>query len=281
MRQALQQVAREVASASPEPAKAPAGFRRNTENDEAPPSSARPPERGVHALSAARQLDLASHQQWVTRMAHRLASRLPSCVQVDDLVQAGMIGLMDAMTRYDESQGATLETFAASRVQGAMLDELRANDWVPRGVRRSQRRIESAISRAEQELGRAASEGEIAEAMGVPLGEYQLLLRDARGAQLIHYDEFDGDDAGESYLGRVAACEECGPGERYEDRCLREAVVAAIENLPERERQLMGLYYDEELTMREIAEVFGVTESRVCQLHTQAVARLRVAMDRS
>jgi RNA polymerase sigma factor for flagellar operon FliA len=234
--------------------------------------------RTMHGLAAAQQLELASHMQWVTRMAHRLASRLPSSVQVDDLVQAGMIGLMDAMTRYDAAQGATLETFAGSRVQGAMLDELRANDWVPRGVRKSQRRIEAAIARIEQELGRPATEGEIAGELGVSLGAYQLLLRDARGAQLIHYDEFDADEPGESYIGRVSASAECGPGERLEDQRLRESVAAAVDTLPERERQLMGLYYDEELTMREIAEVFGVTESRVCQLHAQAVARLRAAL---
>jgi RNA polymerase sigma factor for flagellar operon FliA len=263
---------------SPESPVSPELFRTSVEDRRAVPRADAPADRRLHGLSAADQLDLASHQHWVARMAHRLASRLPSCVQVDDLIQAGMMGLMDAMSRYDETQGAQLETFAAARVHGAMLDELRANDWVPRGVRKSQRRIEAAMSRTEQKLGRAASEIEIAAALGVPLGEYQLLLHEARGAQLIHYDEFDDGEPGESYLGRVSAAEEAGPDARFEERRLRESVVAAIEKLPEREKQLMGLYYDEELTMREIAEVFGVTESRVCQLHTQAVARLRAAI---
>ncbi|HEY9397141.1 MAG TPA: RNA polymerase sigma factor FliA [Burkholderiales bacterium] len=210
----------------------------------------------------------------VKRMAHHLAARLPASVQIDDLLQAGLIGLMDAAGRFEESQGVQFETYAAQRVRGAMLDELRSSDWLPRGVRKTQRQIETAISRLEQQLGRAAQEAEVAAEMGVSLNAYQTMLGEAHGAQLVHYDDSD-DDRDDNFFERHCPDDGPEPQEALHDARFRAALVTAIENLPEREKMLMGLYYEQELNFKEIAAVFGVTESRVCQLHSQAVARLR------
>lgn len=210
----------------------------------------------------------------VHRMAHHLAARLPASVQVDDLLQAGLIGLMDAATRFEEAQGVQFETFASQRVRGAMLDELRASDWLPRSVRKAQRDIETALARVEQRLGRAAQEEEVAAEMGLSLTEYQTLLGNAHGAQLLHYDDADA-ERGDDFLERHAVDESPEPPEAVHEARFRAALVEAIDNLPEREKMLMGLYYEQDLNFKEIAAVFGVTESRVCQLHSQAVARLR------
>ena len=210
----------------------------------------------------------------VKRMAHHLAARLPASVQIDDLLQAGLIGLMDAASRFEESQGVQFETFAAQRVRGAMLDELRSSDWLPRGVRKTQRTIDSAMSKIEQRLGRAAQESEIAAEMGVSLREYQEMLDDSHGGQLIYYDDSD-DDRDDMFLERHCPDDGPQPQDALHDARFRQALIAAIENLPEREKQLMGMYYEQELNFREIAAVLGVTESRICQLHSQAVSRLR------
>ncbi|MCD6674784.1 MAG: RNA polymerase sigma factor FliA [Burkholderiaceae bacterium] len=213
----------------------------------------------------------------VRRMASQLIGRLPANVEIDDLVQAGMIGLFDAMTRYETDRGAQFETFATQRVRGAMLDELRGSDWLPRSVRRNQRTIESAIHRAEQRLGRAPAEADIAEELGLPLAEYQRLLDDARGAQLVHLDDYD-DDGDEGFLDRHVAAPDVDPQEILGDSRFRHALVAAIGKLPERERLVMGMYYEQEMNLKEIGAVLGVTESRISQLHSQAVARLRTQM---
>ncbi|HEY0878317.1 MAG TPA: RNA polymerase sigma factor FliA [Zeimonas sp.] len=213
----------------------------------------------------------------VRRMASQLIGRLPANVELDDLVQAGMIGLFDAMTRYETDRGAQFETFATQRVRGAMLDELRGSDWLPRSVRRNQRTIESAIHRAEQRLGRSPGEADIAEELGVPLAEYQHLLDSARGAQLVHLDDYD-DDGEEGFLDRHVVASGVDPQEILGDSRFRHALVAAIEKLPERERLVMGMYYEQEMNLKEIGAVLGVTESRISQLHSQAVARLRTQM---
>jgi RNA polymerase sigma factor for flagellar operon FliA len=195
------------------------------------------------------------------------------------LIQAGLIGLMDAITRFEEGQGAQFETYASQRIRGSMLDELRSADWMPRGVRQAQRKIETATMKAEQKLGRSASEKEIADVMGVSLDEYQGMLFDSRGAQLVFYDDYADDGDGEGYLDRqMDGDEEANPLEMLGDHRFRETLIQAIEDLPEREKMLMGLYYEQELNFREIAAVLGVTESRVCQLHTQAVSRLKTKL---
>lgn len=211
----------------------------------------------------------------VKRLAHHLVARLPPSVQVDDLIQAGLIGLVDAISRFEHGLGAQFETYATQRIRGAMLDELRAHDWLPRGLRRAQKRIESVAARLEQRLGRPPTEPELAAEMGLGLAEYQRLLDEAHGAQILHYEDFVGEDGEERLIERESREDEPTPERTLEDSRFKAALVQAIEALPEREQLVMSLYYERELNFREIGAVIGVSESRVCQLHGQAVARLR------
>ncbi len=220
---------------------------------------------------------LKEYAPLVKRIAHHMMLKLPGSVEVDDLIQAGMMGLLDAATRYDELRGAMFETYAAQRIRGAMLDELRGADWLPRSMRRDMRRIEAAISRLQQRLGKAPSESEIARELSVSLPEYQQMLQEARGAQLIYYEDFHNED-NEDFFDRHDFNTEANPLELLQDERFRLALIQAIERLPERERQLMGMHYEQDMNLREIGEVMGVSESRVCQLHSQAVARLRTSL---
>ena len=210
----------------------------------------------------------------VKRIAYHLMAKLPASVQIDDIMQNGMIGLLDAVSRYEDGLGAQFETYAAQRIRGAMLDGLREDDWMPRSLRRDMRRVESAIQTLEQRLGRPPSETELAGEVGVPLPEYQQILQDARGHQLVYFEDFSGSED-DDFLERHIVDQDANPLGMLEDADLRRTLVKAIEDLPEREQMVMSLYYEEELNLREIGEVLGVTESRVCQLHSQAVARLR------
>ena len=211
----------------------------------------------------------------VRRMAHHLLARLPASVELDDMIQAGMMGLMDALARYEDTHGAQFETYAAQRIRGAMLDGLRDQDWLPRGVRRAQRRIDAAMQALEQTLGRAPSESELANRLGLSLADYRELLQEARGTQLVFIEDLA---EGEEGVEREGPEQNADPLARLQDKRFRKALVAAIERLPERERLVMGMYYEQELNLREIAEVLGVTESRICQLHSQAVSRLRAKL---
>jgi RNA polymerase sigma factor FliA len=213
----------------------------------------------------------------VKRIAYHMMAKLPASVQVDDLVQNGMMGLLDAMGRFEEGLGAQFETYAVQRIRGAMLDGLRENDWAPRGIRREMRRVESMIQQLEHRNGRAPSEKELADALEMPLDEYQKLLQDARGHQLLYFEDFAENDE-EAYLDRAYASPDLNPLEALLSKDSQEALVQGIAALPEREKLMMGLYYEEELNLREIGEVMGVTESRVCQLHSQAIARLRTTL---
>ncbi|MFO0458750.1 MAG: RNA polymerase sigma factor FliA [Burkholderiales bacterium] len=212
------------------------------------------------------------------RLASQLIARLPANVELDDLVQAGMIGLMDALSRYESGHGAQFETFAMQRIRGAMIDELRGGDWLPRSVRRNQRAIESAVHAVEQRLRRSATEAEVAAEMGVPLAQYQQMLGDSHGGQLLYLDEMVGPDTDESFVDRQPGTDATDPIKVLNDHRFRGALAAAIEALPEREKQVMGMYYEHDMNLKEIGAVLGVTESRVCQLHSQAVARLRTKM---
>ncbi|MBS1189638.1 MAG: polymerase, sigma 28 subunit, SigD/FliA/WhiG [Rhodocyclaceae bacterium] len=210
----------------------------------------------------------------VKRIAYHLMARLPSSVQFDDLVQNGMLGLLDAIGRYQEGFGAQFETYATQRIRGAMLDGLRENDWLPRQLRRELRRIEAALTQLEHNYGRMPSEKELAEFLGMPLAEYQKTLQEARGHQLLYFEDF-AEDGEEGFLERHLTDDASDPARILEDQSLRQGLAAAIEQLPEREKMVMALYYEQELNLREIGEVLGVTESRVCQLHSQAILRLR------
>lgn len=215
----------------------------------------------------------------VRRAASHMIGRLPPNVEMDDLIQAGVLGLMDAMQRYEQGHGAQFETFAMQRVRGAMLDELRGTDWVPRSVRKNQREIAAAVQLLEHRLKRAPTDGEIAKHLGIALDDYHDMLVDVHGAQLVYADDYEAADGETHFLDRhVAPDEQADPAARLADRRFREALVAAIEHLPEREQYVMSMYYEHDMNLKEIAAVLGVTESRVCQLHSQAVARLRARL---
>ena len=213
----------------------------------------------------------------VRKMAYHLATRLPASVRVDDIIQAGLIGLMDAAKRFEESQGNRFETYATQRIRGAMIDELRENDWLPRSLRRSLRQIDAAIHKLQQRHGRAPTEDEIARELGISLAEYQMRLQEAKGHQIVHLDDY-GDESGEDYLERHQPDARDDPLECLADQRFRAALIEAIGALPEREKLMMSLYYEQDMNFKEIGAVLEVSESRVCQLHSQAVARLRVKL---
>ncbi len=221
---------------------------------------------------------LKQHSPLVRRLAHQMIAKLPANVQIDDLIQVGMMGLHDALGRFDPGQGVQFETFATQRIRGAMLDELRGSDWMSRGNRKQQRDIESAVHRLEQKLGRAPHESEIAAEMGVTLAQYQETLTKVRGTQLVYLEDMGGDEGSDDYLDRHVASEDANPLAMLQDHRMREALVEAIKNLPEREQYVMSMYYEHDMNLKEIAAVLGVTESRVCQLHSQSIARLRVKL---
>ncbi|PWW44442.1 RNA polymerase sigma factor FliA [Melaminivora alkalimesophila] len=219
------------------------------------------------------------HLPLVRRIAHHMIAKLPANVELDDLIQVGMIGLTDALSRYEVAQGVQFETFASQRIRGAMLDELRAGDWMSRSSRKSQKEIEQALHRVEQRLGRSPLESEIAEELGISLQDYQTLLGKVRGTQLVYLEDMHrGSEEDEGFLDRHVADDAADPMALLRDQRLRASLVAAIQALPEREQYIMGMYYEQDMNLKEIAAVLGVTESRVCQLHSQAIARLRTKM---
>ena len=185
---------------------------------------------------------LTQYMPMVKRLAHHMMGRLPPSVEEDDMVQAGMLGLLDAISRYDQGQSAQFEAYAIQRIRGSMIDELRHTDWMPRSARQSMRKIEKAIGALQHQLGRQPSEGEIAEAMKIPLDEYQSMLGDARGHQLLYFEDFGESDESDSFLDKQSANEASMPLPQLLDANLRACIIAGIENLPEREKLLMSLY---------------------------------------
>lgn len=222
---------------------------------------------------------IKQYQPLVRRLAHYMMAKLPASVEVDDLIQVGLIGLADALSRYEASQGVQFETFATQRIRGAMLDELRGNDWMSRGSRKSQKEIETTMRRLEHRLGRSPIESEIAKEMGISLLDYQSLLGKVRGTQLVYLEDMarNGEED-DGFLDRHVADPEADPMNMLRDHRLRESLVAAIKSLPEREQYIMSMYYEQDMNLKEIAAVLDVTESRICQLHSQSIARLRAKM---
>jgi RNA polymerase sigma factor for flagellar operon FliA len=221
---------------------------------------------------------LEEHAALVKKLAHQMKAKLPPSVEVDDLIQAGMIGLLDAISRYEENHGAQFETYAVQRIRGAMLDELRNSDWLPRSIRQNMRKIEVAMNAVQQRLGRPPKEAEIAKELKVSLAEYQAMLDEGSGHQLVYYEDFHDKDENEHFLDRYCVDESSDPLQALLNSGFRQAVIRAIEALPEREKILMGLYYEQEMNLKEIGAVMGVSESRVCQLHSQAIARMRARL---
>jgi len=214
----------------------------------------------------------------VRRLAHHMIAKLPPNVEIDDLIQVGMMGLAEALSRYQVTQGVQFETFATQRIRGAMIDELREGDWMSRGSRKSQKDIEHALHRLEQKLGRTPIESEIAAEMGMELEEYQSMLAKVRGTQLVYIEDMSRGDDEDGFLDRHADDPDVDPMQQLRDHRLRTALVEAIKVLPEREQYIMSMYYENDMNLKEIAAVLGITESRVCQLHSQSIARLRSKM---
>ncbi|MGV6859161.1 MAG: RNA polymerase sigma factor FliA [bacterium] len=215
------------------------------------------------------------HTPLVKRIAYHLAAKLPDHVQIDDLIQAGMIGLIEASRHFDPSKGASFETYAGIRIRGAIIDEVRTSDWTPRSVSRNIREMAEAIRRLENRLGRQPTEKDIARELDMTLEDYQKMARDASIARVFSIDEMEMDDQGSHFEIEDSAD---GPSQRLSDQGFREALVEAIKTLPEREGMVMSLYYEEELNLREIGEILGVSESRVSQIHGQTLARLKSKM---
>ena len=212
------------------------------------------------------------HAPLVKRIAYHLMSRLPDSVQVDDLIQAGMLGLLEAIKNYDASQGASFDTYAGIRIRGSMLDEVRRSDWTPRSVHKKSRMVSEAIRTIENKSGREARDIDVAAYLGIPIDEYNHILQDSSSCHVFSVEELS--QTGDSYL-EQALNEEEDLTDGLSREGFEQALANAIMALPERERLVISLYYDEELNLREIGEVLNVSESRVSQISTQAILRLR------
>ena len=219
------------------------------------------------------QTDMVTkHASLVKRIAYHLMSRLPPSVQADDLIQAGMIGLLEASRNYDATQGASFQTYAGIRIRGAMLDEIRKSDWAPRSLHRKVRQVAGIIREIESTQSRDARDSEVAEKMGISLDGYHQILQDASGHKIFSIEELVAgtESVTEGLTDKIA-----GPRDELEVHQFKQALADAVGGLPEREQLVMSLYYDEELNLREIGKILGVTESRVCQIHGKALTRLK------
>lgn len=217
---------------------------------------------------------ITRHAALVKRIAFHLINRLPDSVQIDDLIQAGMLGLLEAASKFDAAQGASFETFAGIRIRGAMIDEIRRLDWAPRSVHRKYREVSEAIRKIESETGSDASDADIATELGISLSEYHQILLDSSSCRIFSMDAMH--EQGSDY--QLPQSSETTPYEQLSQHEYQEQLVEAIRRLPEKEQLVMSLYYDSELNFREIGQVLEVSESRVCQIHGQAMLRIQSKM---
>jgi RNA polymerase sigma factor for flagellar operon FliA len=227
-----------------------------------------------HANLSGQQAFLEKYSVLVKRIAHHLIGRLPPNVLVEDLIQAGMIGLIEAQKNYDCSKGASFETYAGIRIRGAMLDDIRRGDWVPRSVHKHSRDISQAISVLEVELNRDPTDSEVANYLGLSLAQYHKALTDINCSKLVGIEDLGVSEDSVS----VSDEEDNTPFQGVADDAFREALIESIKSLPEREALTLSLYYDEELNLKEIGEVLGVSESRVSQILSQSMQRLRTKL---
>ena len=218
--------------------------------------------------------ELEQYLPLVKRIAYHLKGRLPDSVFVDDLIQSGIVGLMEAMQKFNSNQGASFETYAGIRIRGSMLDEIRKGDWTPRSVYRKSRAVSAAINQVESRLGREARDEEIAMQMDVSIEEYYHILQDTNSVQLLSIDMPDHHELSEDRMLSNGAT----PFAELMEMGFQEALVDEISSLPEKEKLVMSLYYDEELNLKEIGEVLSVSESRISQIHSQAIKRIRSRM---
>lgn len=215
------------------------------------------------------------HSDLVRRIAYHLIARLPQKTEVDDLIQSGMIGLLEAAKNYDPSRGASFATFAGIRIRGAMIDEVRRHDWTPRSVHKKQRQVQQAIAEIEAQTGQPATGRQVADLLGVSLDEYYKVLRDSAISKLFSLDEATDETTKQR---RVLDNRSPTPDVALRQDQFRKELARAIDSLPEREKLVLSLYYEQELNLKEIGSVLEVSESRVCQIHGQALARLRSRM---
>lgn len=224
---------------------------------------------------------IQEHAPLVRRLALKLASKLPANIELDDLIQSGMIGLLDAAKKYQKDRGAQFTSYAITRINGAMLDELRKQDWLPRSARVRSRQIESAIKAVEQAYGRSATDQEIADQLGINIEDLHSLIDDAQGVQLVHYEDMVGNysDSGSAMdLLDSLVSEDATPLESLLHGEFKDCLVKAIANLPEKEKLVLHLSYEQDLNFNEIGAVLNLTRGRVSQIRTQAVIRLRAAL---
>jgi len=228
---------------------------------------------GADTYSRIQQDDFATrYAPLVKRIAHHLLARLPSSVLLEDLLQAGMLGLIEAHGKFDPSKGASFETFAGIRIRGSMIDEIRRGDWVPRSVHKNARSIAAAIKGIEQATGRDARDTEVAAKLGVEVEDYRQMLMDVSNG---HMMDFDGLGVTEDYFSQGLSDSSMTPLEKIQKEDFRDSLADAITSLPEREKLVLALYYDEELNLKEIGDVLGVSESRISQINSQAMLRLQ------
>jgi RNA polymerase sigma factor FliA len=237
------------------------------------------PSIGRSKLSVAeRDRLIIQYTPWVRFMALRMAAKLPSHIQAEDLISAGIIGLIDALDKFNPAREVQFKTYAQIRIQGAMKDELRALDWASRSMRQKVKRLEHAYATLEQELGRPPSSEEVANSLGIEMDEFEEMLDDVKGTSLVSLEELGQGPASEdksSVLEALLTRQDQDPLEMLNLQDLKKALTLAIGELPEKERLVLSLYYFEELTMKEVGKVLNLTESRISQLHTQTVLRLR------
>jgi RNA polymerase sigma factor for flagellar operon FliA len=214
------------------------------------------------------------HASLVKRIALHLRARLPDHVALDDLYQAGMVGLLEAARNFDGSKGASFETYAGIRIRGAILDEIRRGDWAPRSVHRNARKIAQAIAHIEQQTGADARDEQIAQELGVDLDTYYKMLKDINGVRVLAMEEAGLDEENSGFPARNGDT----PFDQVKKSQFRQQLIQGIDQLPERERLVLSLYYEQEMNLKEIGLILGVSESRVCQIHGQAMARLRARL---
>jgi RNA polymerase sigma factor FliA len=225
------------------------------------------------AIEQENRIDIEEYAYLVKRIAYHMMLRMPASVQVGDLIQAGMIGLIEAAQKFDGGRGASFETYAGIRIRGAIVDEMRRGDWVPRSVHRNSRRVAQATAAVEARKGRDAKDSEIAAELGVGIDEYYVMQHESNAGRLCSYEDTFGEE--DSNIDAEEHGGSVNPLDGIQRTALKKALAAAIAQLPERESMVLALYYDQELNLKEIGLVLGVSESRVSQIHSQAAAKLR------